>query len=126
MTHEGCNSTQPVIVEMNMKLVRAAVVQDAPVAFDREQTIEKVRALTSAAAQEGAQLVVFPEAFVSAYPKGVDFGARVGMRSPEGREDFRRYWESAVDVPGPAADALAATARANQVYLVGAFTKRCC
>ena len=107
-----------------MTTVRAAVVQDAPVAFDRERTIEKAGALTAAAAREGAQLVVFPEAFVSAYPKGVDFGARVGMRSPEGREEFRRYWESAVDVPGPATHALAAVARANQVHLVVGVIER--
>ncbi len=101
-----------------MSIVRAAVVQDSPVAFDRERTIEKIGVLTARAAEAGAELVVFPEAFVSAYPKGVDFGARVGMRSPEGREEFRRYWESAVDVPGPAADALAAAARASRVHLV--------
>jgi hypothetical protein len=47
----------------------------------------------------------FPEAFVSAYPRGLDFGAVIGSRSEEGREDFRRYWESSVDVPGPAVDA---------------------
>ncbi len=51
---------------------------------------EKVRPLTEEAAGQGAELVVFPEAFVSAYPKGLDFGARVGSRSSEGREDFRR------------------------------------
>jgi nitrilase len=107
-----------------MSIVRAAVVQDAPVAFDRERTLEKVRVLTASAAGDGARLVVFPEAFVSAYPKGVDFGARVGMRSPEGREEFRRYWESAVDVPGPATDALAAAARDNQVYLVVGVIER--
>jgi nitrilase len=93
--------------------VRAAVVQDAPVAFDRERTLEKVRLLTANAAGDGARLVVFPEAFVSAYPQGVDFGARVGMRSSEDWEAFRRYWESAVDVPGPATQALAAAARDN-------------
>ena len=101
-----------------MNTILAAVVQDAPVAFDRERTLGKVRLLTASAARDGAQLVVFPEAFVSAYPKGVDFGARVGMRSAEGREDFRRYWESAVDVPGPATQVLAAAARDNQVHLV--------
>jgi len=74
---------------------RAAVVQAAPVVFDREATIEKVRVLTARAAADGARLVVFPEAFVSAYPKGLDFGARVGSRSPEGRRMYRRYFESA-------------------------------
>jgi len=75
-------------------MIRAAVVQAAPVAFDREQTLEKVRALAAEAAGEGAQLIVFPEAFVSAYPKGADFGATVGQRTPEGRDAFLRYWES--------------------------------
>ena len=42
----------------------------------------------------------------------------MGARTAEGREEFRRYWESAVDVPGPAVDALGAIARENGVYLV--------
>ena len=97
---------------------RAAVVQASPVVFDREKTIEKAGALTADAARQGAALVVFPEAFVSAYPRGLDFGAVVGSRTEKGRDDFRRYWESSVDVPGPAVDALAKIARANRVYLV--------
>jgi len=96
----------------------AAVVQNAPVVFDAAATLRKIEALTADAAKTGAKLVVFPEAFVSAYPKGLDFGARVGSRSPEGRDTFRRYFESAIDVPGPATDALAKTAKANGVYLV--------
>jgi nitrilase len=98
--------------------VRAAVVQAAPVAFDRERTLEKVRTLTAEAASQGAQIVVLPEAFVSAYPRGLTFGAVVGHRTPEGREQYRCYWESAVDVPGPAVDVLADIARNHQVYLV--------
>lgn len=98
-------------------------MQAAPVVFDRDATIERVRALTADAASQGARLVVFPEAFVSAYPKGLDFGARVGGRTPEGRRMFRRYFESAVEVPGPvssnnAVDALGAIARDHSVYLV--------
>jgi nitrilase len=101
-----------------MPIVRAAVIQAAPVAFDRERTLDKVRALAADAVRERAQLAVFPEAFVSAYPKGLDFGARVGVRTPEGREDFRRYYESAVDVPGPALDRLGRIARENRLHLV--------
>jgi len=101
-----------------MGTLKVAVVQAAPVAFDREATLGRVHELTASAAGEGARLVVFPEAFVSAYPKGLDFGARIGMRSPEGREDFRRYFDSAVDVPGPAVEELSRAARDNGVYLV--------
>ncbi len=97
---------------------RAAVIQAAPVVFDRDATLEKVRTLAAAAAEQGARLAVFPEAFVSAYPKGLDFGARVGARTPEGRVMFRRYYESSVEIPGPAVDAIGAAARDNGLYIV--------
>jgi nitrilase len=42
----------------------------------------------------------------------------VGSRTPEGREEYRRYWESAVDVPGPAVETLTEIAAQSQVYLV--------
>jgi nitrilase len=100
------------------QVIRAAVVQAAPIAFDRERTLEKVRALTADAANQQAQLVVFPEAFISGYPRGLSFGAVVGDRSAEGREQYRCYWESAVDIPGPAIEALGQIAAQNRVYLV--------
>ena len=98
--------------------LKVAVVQAAPVVFDREQTLKKVQFLAADAARQGARLVVFPEAFVSAYPRGLDFGAVFGSRTDAGREQFRRYWESSVDVPGPAVDALARTAKRCGIYLV--------
>lgn len=101
-----------------MNIVRAAVVQDSPIVFNRKATVEKVHSLVHQAAGEGAKLVVFPEAFVSAYPKGLDFGARIGSRTPEGREDFRRYYESAMEVPGPDCEALEKVAHDTNVFLV--------
>ena len=100
------------------KSFKVAVVQAASVAFDLEGTLKKVDALASKAARKGARLVLFPEAFVSAYPRGLDFGSVVGSRSDEGREQFLRYWNSSVDVPGPAVDALGRTARRSRIYLV--------
>jgi nitrilase len=69
------------------------------------------------AARKGSRLVLFPEAFVSAYLKGLDFGARMGSRTAEGREDFRRYHDSAVEVPGPATETIGAAARENGIHL---------
>src|ERR1051326_9011314 len=89
-----------------MPSIRAAVVQAAPVPFDLERSLAKAQQFIDAAAPQGAQLVVFPEAFLSGYPKLLDFGAVVGRRSADGRVMFRRYFESAVDVPGPVTDAL--------------------
>jgi nitrilase len=107
-----------------MNAVRVAVVQSAPIAFDRERTLSKVRELAEDAAGKGAQLILFPEAFVSGYPRGLDFGARVGSRTPEGRELFRRYWASSVDVPGTATEELGAAARqANAYVVIGAIER---
>ncbi len=75
--------------------MKAAVIQAAPVAFDVDATLDKVERL---AAEADADLVVFPEAFVSCYPRGLTFGAVVGSRTGEGRAWFRRYWESSIDV----------------------------
>ena len=86
--------------------------------FDRERTISKVGALAQQCANRGARVAVFPEAFVSAYPKGLDFGARVGSRTPGGREMFRRYFESAVDVPSADTEQIGDCARRNDLYLV--------
>jgi nitrilase len=101
-----------------------AVVQAASVAFDSKQTLEKALDLTRDAARKGARLVLFPEAFLSGYPRGLDFGSVVGSRSPAGRDDFRRCWESAVDIPGPAVEMLARAARSNRVFLVMGVVER--
>ncbi|MFC1492296.1 carbon-nitrogen hydrolase family protein [Nitrospinota bacterium] len=102
----------------------AAVVQDCSAVFDRKRTIEKIARLTAEAAGMGAALVLFPEAFVSGYPKGLDFGARVGQRSPEGMEDFRRYYESALDLGGDDGAAIGAAARENNLHLVVGVIER--
>ncbi len=107
-----------------MRTVRVAVVQDSPVVFDREATLDKARALINHVAERGVRLVLFPEGFVSAYPVGLDFGARFGFRRPRGRDDFKRYFDSAVEVPGPACDALAHMAKAAGVYLVMGVIER--
>jgi len=107
-----------------MNYTRVAVVQASPVPFDRQATIDKLRALVAEASFQGAQLVVLPEAFVTAYPKGLDFGARVGMRSDEGRRQFRRYLESAIEVPGPEVDQIGAIANKHGVYLVAGVIER--
>lgn len=98
--------------------LRAAVIQAASVPFDSTACVTKAVALMGEAAAMGAKLAVFPEAFVSAYPKGADFGAVVGMRTAEGREDFRRYHASAITLPGPELDRLCEGARAAGLYVV--------
>jgi len=99
-------------------MIRAAVVQAGSILYETEQTLAKAETLAAGAEAAGAQLAVFPEAFIGGYPKGEDFGARVGSRTPEGRKLFRRYFESAIEVPGPATERLGKTAREHSLWLV--------
>lgn len=103
---------------------KVAVVQAAPIAFNLEQSLQKAQTLVGEAATLGAQLVLFPEAFLSAYPRGLDFGAVVGSRSDKGREDFLRYWDSSVDVPGHVVTRLGQAARKHNTYLVIGVVER--
>ena len=107
-----------------MTRVNAAVVQAAPVAFYVDATVAKVERFTRDAAAGGAELVVFPEAFVSCYPRGITFGATIGSRTAEGRAWFRRYWESSIDVPVPVVEQLGAIAGECRVHLVTGVIER--
>jgi nitrilase len=104
--------------------VRVAVVQAAPVLFDARKSLQNLADLTADAAILGAKLVVFPEAFVAGYPKGHDFGVSVGVRSPEGRDEFRRLFESAIMVPGEATEAIGTVAGDHAVHLVVGVVER--
>jgi len=106
------------------KSVKVAVVQASPVLFNREATLEKACGLVAEAAEQGVDLVLFPEAFIPAYPRGLGFGAVVGSRSGAGRRTFQRYWANAVEVPGPVTDALGETAREKGVYLAVGVIER--
>ncbi|UCH24098.1 MAG: carbon-nitrogen hydrolase family protein [Deltaproteobacteria bacterium] len=99
------------------KVIKVAVVQAAPVLFDREATIGKANQLITEAGKKGAGLVLLPEAFIPAYPRGLSFGMVVGNRSREGRATWQRYWENAVAVPSAATEALGAAAQEADAYL---------
>ncbi len=95
------------------KTVRVAAVQDNPVLLNREATLDLVDELTDQAVQQGAQLAVFPEAFVPGPPVWIDVLA-VG----DDEEWHALLLEQSVTVPGPACDRLAAVARRAGVVLV--------
>jgi nitrilase len=104
--------------------VRAAVIQSFGGLFDTPGSLQKLADLTSDAAHRKAELVVFPEAFVGGYPKGHDFGVSVGIRTQEGREQFRRLVENAIEVPGPATEFIGSLARDHAVHLVVGVIER--
>jgi len=105
-------------------MVKVAVVQAGSALFDTPATLKKLERLAGDAAQGGAKLIVFPEAFIGGYPKGVTFGAHVGSRTSEGRDLFRRYFESAIAVSGPETAAIAETAAKHRAHIVTGVIER--
>ncbi|MDX1666161.1 MAG: carbon-nitrogen hydrolase family protein [Saprospiraceae bacterium] len=101
-----------------MKPFTAAVVQASSVLFDRQACLEQVAEWTAKAREQGAALVLFPEAFIPGYPRGLSFGSRVGSRSERGRRAWQHYWENALSEDSSAAEALSGIARDNEVYLI--------
>lgn len=105
-------------------VVRVAVVQAGSVLFDTPATLAKLRRLAADAASKGAGLALFPEAFIGGYPKGLDFGVKLGSRTPEGRDWFRRYSDAAIAVPGPETAEIGAVAADNGIEIVTGVVER--
>ncbi|HQY38274.1 MAG TPA: carbon-nitrogen hydrolase family protein [Giesbergeria sp.] len=106
-----------------MKLI-AAVAQTATVMFDTAATVAKAETLMAEAAARGAQVLVFPEAFIGGYPKGADFHIFIGARTPEGRQDFLKYYEAAVALDGPEIAQLAQAAGTHKLYVCVGIIER--
>lgn len=104
-------------METDKSRVQVAVAQAAPVLFDAQATVEKACRWIGEAAGQGARLVLFPEALIPAYPRGLSFGTVVGSRSADGRHTWEKYWANAVEVPGPITEALGSAAREAGIYL---------
>lgn len=96
----------------------AAVAQLASNPLEPLASAEKAAAAIREAAGRGARLIVFPEAFIGGYPKGARFGAPVGLRTLEGREAFRRYFEGAVTLDGPEIALVTEAARDTDMFVV--------
>ncbi len=104
--------------------VNAACVQFEPVILDRDRTIEKLAGLAAEAAGNGARLVVFPEAFVPAYPSSIWARALAGWAEEGAKEAFAMFAREAVEIPGPAERRLGEVAREHDVWLVTGVTER--
>lgn len=106
------------------KRITVALVQASPRLFDLAGSLELVADWTARAKARGASLVLLPETFLPAYPRGLQFGTVVGSRSREGREDWLVYYSNTVVVPGPATERLGTIAAEHSVWLVIGVTER--
>ena len=99
-------------------VTRIGVVQAGSVLGDTRRTLDKLTQLCEVCAQRRLNVAVFPEAFIGGYPKGLIFGASVGIRTEAGRDLFQTYAGCAIDVPGPVTAAIGKVAKDAALHIV--------
>ncbi len=103
--------------------VKVACIQAEPVILNREATLDKMAQIAAEAAAEGARLLVYPEAFLPAYPSSIWARALAGWAAPGAKEAFALLAEQSVEVPGPAVERMGAIAREHEVWMVTGVTE---
>ncbi len=98
--------------------IKVCLIQESPVFFDKEKTIEKVECLTTKYAKQGCKLVVFPESFIPGYPRGFSFDAKIGSRTNEGRKLYAEYYQNSIDIESEDLKKLENISKLRGVYLV--------
>jgi len=107
-----------------MMKIKVCLVQDSPVFFDKEKTIDKIEDLTKKYAKQGSELIVFPESFIPGYPRGFSFGAKIGSRTKKGRNLYSEYHKNSIDIESDDFKRLEKLAHSENVYLVIGITEK--
>ena len=99
-----------------------AAAQATPVFLNRKATLEKACDLIAEASQNGAKLVVFPEAFMPAYPDWV-------WLVPGGRQDllnalYAELVENSVAIPDDTTEQLCRVARKTRTHVTIGVNER--
>jgi nitrilase len=98
---------------------KAAAVMAAPVFLDREKTTDKACNLIKEAGSQGAELIVFPEVYIPAYPYWIWLGTPTW-----GAPFFAELFENAVEIPSPTTEAIGNAARNTNAYVVMGVNER--
>lgn len=96
---------------------KIAVVQAAPVMFDKTASTDKAIKLIAEAAEKGAEVIVFPELFIAGYPYGMTYGFTVGSRNEGGRKDWKDYYDNSILAPGEETERIAQAAKEAHAYV---------
>ncbi len=99
--------------------LKVAAAQIRPVLFSLDGSVQRVLSAMAEAAEQGVELIVFPETFLPYYPYFSFVEPAVLM----GRSHIALY-EQAVTVPGPATDAIAAAARQHNMHVLLGINER--
>jgi nitrilase len=99
--------------------VTVACAQVEPVVFDLDATIGRIDEVAAEAAGKGARLVLFPEAFIPAYPS--NRWARYLAAGQDATGVYAKLAQSSLQIPGPDSDRIGSIAKEHGLWLaVGA------
>ncbi len=102
---------------------KVAIIQESPILLDREKTIEKAVGLIEQAASEGAELIVFSEAYISGYPAWI-WRLKPGGDWGTSEELHARLLDSAVDIDAGDLELICNSAKKNKVCIVCGMNER--
>lgn len=80
------------------KTIKVGVIQATPALFDIEKTIEIIISWIEKGANEGCELLLFPESFIPCYPRGLNFDAIIGKRTDKSRNQWLDYWNNSLEI----------------------------
>jgi nitrilase len=105
-----------------MKKVLVSIAQVTPVFLDREATLKKALKAIEEAGKKGAQLIVFPEAFMPGYPEWV-------WVNPPGKKPltnplYEALLDNSVAVPDDTTAALCKAAKKAGIYIAMGINER--
>jgi nitrilase len=99
--------------------VTVACAQIEPVLFERDATIDRIAEIAAQAGGKDARLVLFPEAFIPAYPSSRWARYLAGWQDSKGA--YAKLARASLELPGPDSDRLGAIAQEHGLWLaVGA------
>jgi len=104
-------------------MTQIAIIQESPVLLDREKTIEKAVQLIEQAVSADAELVIFPEAYISGYPAWI-WRLRPGGDWDVSEELYSRLLDSSVDIDAGDLKPLCDAAKNNKIAIVCGLNER--
>lgn len=103
---------------------KVSVIQQPPVFFNKEETLQKMDRIAEIESRKGSELILFPESFLPGYPRGFTFGSPVGSRTEEGRELYKSYYQNSADLSSEDGKRLEKMASDHGVFIVAGITEK--
>ena len=99
--------------------VKVAIIQHPPIFLNLDASLSKACELIRVAAEQGAQVIAFPETWLPGYPVWLDFSPNAALWDyPPAKALYRLLAENSLSVPGPHLDRLLRAAGKSGAYVI--------